>query len=364
MLRKTLTVGLAAATAAAIAINMHPGFGQAPGKAHRDSFKDAPNLHNGRFHNKRASAVSVNPCDLYTMTRDLFRDRDVRSPFAPLAVQTPEWDKDESVTWFGHSSYYVHIDDIRLLVDPMFGPAAAPLPGTGSKRYTGDLLSMIPSMPDIDAVLITHDHYDHLDYPTIQALLPRVKRFIVPLGVASHLIRWGVSQERIQELNWWEETYVKDVKVALTPSHHFSGRTMAARDRTLWGGWVIAGSESRLYISGDGGYGSHFREIGDVYGPFDLAVMEGGQYDSRWEGVHMTPEEAVQAFEDVRGRSMMLSHWAGFTLSFHSWEEPAERALAEAERKDVNLLTPHIGETTAWHAPAPQTNWWRQPAYQ
>lgn len=216
-------------------------------------------------------------------------------------------------------------------------------------------------MPPIDAVLITHDHYDYLDYLSILKLKSKVGHFFVPYGVSAHLIRWGVTKEKITELNWWDETEFQGSTIVLTPSKHFAGRGIFNRNTTLWGGWVILGKHTRFYTSGDGGHGAHFKEIGKKYGPFDITLIEGGQYDRRWSWVHMTPEEAVQAHLDVNGKNMMLIHWGAFTLAYHGWKEPVERSLIEAKKTGVNLITPKIGETVplSGELAIPISSWWK-----
>jgi len=242
----------------------------------------------------------------------------------------------------------------------MLGPVASPVSFLGPKRYNEKILDLIEELPPIDAVLITHDHYDHLDYPSIQKLKSKAAHFFVPLGVGAHLIRWGVEKVRITELNWWEEIQFQGLTFALTPSKHFSGKGIFNRNSTLWGGWVILGKQTRFFTSGDGGYDAHFKEIGEEYGPFDIALIEGGQYDRRWSWAHMFPEQSVQANVDVKGKTMMLIHWGAFTLARHSWTDPIERALKEAESKNVHLIAPKIGETILLtESPAsPPTSWW------
>ncbi|MBY0098162.1 MBL fold metallo-hydrolase [Mesobacillus maritimus] len=287
-----------------------------------------------------------------------------RSPKGQVPVSTIDWDKvkssKDSLTWFGHSAFLLSIDQKKLFVDPMLGPIASPVSFVGPKRYSEKILDLIEEMPPIDAVLITHDHYDHLDYPSIQKLKNKAGHFFVPLGVGAHLIRWGVAQDTITELNWWEEIQFQGLTLALTPSKHFSGRGIFNRNSTLWGGWVILGKQTRFFTSGDGGYDGHFKEIGEKYGPFDIALIEGGQYDRRWYWAHMFPEQSVQANVDVKGKTMMLIHWGAFTLARHSWTDPIERALKEAESKNVHLIAPKIGETILLtESPAsPPTSWW------
>ena len=267
------------------------------------------------------------------------------------------------MTWLGHSAFLLSIDNKKLLVDPMLSPIASPVSFAGIKRYKYSediMLHIIDEMPPIDAVFISHDHYDHLDYQSIVKLKSKVSHFFVPLGVSAHLIRWGVPIEKITELNWWEEMEYQGLTIALTPSRHFSGRGIFNRDTTLWGGWVILGKSTRLYASGDGGYGPHFKEIGKKYGPFDIALIEGGQYDRRWADIHMTPEQSVQANLDINGKNMILMHWGAFTLANHGWKEPIERVLIGAKKVEVNLITPKIGETVLLDSDLhiPSSAWW------
>lgn len=245
----------------------------------------------------------MNLSDYFSMMRDSISGEKDRNPSGKIPVSEIDWNRiksqEDSLTWFGHSAFLLSIDNKKMLVDPMLGPVSSPVSFAGSKRYTGDMLQMIDQMPPIDAILITHDHYDHLDYPSILKLKNKVGHFFVPLGVGAHLIRWEVEKEKITELNWWGETEFQGLTISLTPSKHFSGRGLFNRDTTLWGGLFL--EKTRFYTSGDGGYDTHFKDIGKKYGPFDIALIEGGQYDRRWSWVHMTPEEAVQAAEDVNG---------------------------------------------------------------
>jgi L-ascorbate metabolism protein UlaG (beta-lactamase superfamily) len=266
---------------------------------------------------------------------------------------------EDQVIWFGHSTLLLKVNGVKILLDPVFSKYASPVPFAGPKRYSDKLPAQIEDLPDIDAVLISHDHYDHLDYDSIRKLKGKVKQFIVPLGVAGHLTKWGVDPGQIQELDWWEEMSYQGLKVVSTPARHFSGRGGLSGGSTLWSSWVIHGAQSKVYFSGDSGYGPHFKEIGDKYGPFDLALIETGQYDVKWANIHMLPEESVQANLDVQGKVMIPIHWGGFTLALHSWTDPIERAKAAADERDVALATPRIGETVMVGASVfPTSNWW------
>ncbi|MCY8234480.1 MBL fold metallo-hydrolase [Priestia endophytica] len=346
-------------------INFHPVFGGSVKKEQKDNYSSLNNYQNGRFMNLVPTNENMGVGDMFSMLKDSFRNREERKPNRNLPIVEVDWNKvnseKDSLTWFGHSAFLLSIDGKKLLVDPMLGSVASPVSFVGSKRYSQDTLTIIERLPRIDAVLLTHDHYDHLDYPSIRKLKNKVEHFFVPLGVSPHLLRWGIVKEKITELNWWEEREFKGLTVALTPSKHFSGRGVFNRNTTLWGGWVVLGQKTRFYTSGDGGYDEHFKEIGKKYGPFDMTLMEGGQYDQRWSDIHMKPEESVQANIDVGGKRMMLIHWGAFTLAFHPWTEPVERALIEAQKEGVNMVVPKIGETIELTGEISHSSsvWWR-----
>ncbi|WP_397328133.1 MBL fold metallo-hydrolase [Paenibacillus arenilitoris] len=269
--------------------------------------------------------------------------------------------KQPSVTWFGHSASMLRLDGKTLLLDPMFGSAPSPFPFVGGKRFSDRLPFELDELPVIDAALISHDHYDHLDYGSIVRLKNKVRRFIVPLGVGPHLERWGVDPAAIEEHDWWDEFEYEGLKLACAPARHFSGRSLNDRDATLWCSWVIEGREAKVFFSGDSGYGPHFKDIGDKYGPFDLTLMECGQYDPRWANIHMMPEETVQAHLDVRGSLMIPIHWGAFTLAMHDWTDPVERALAAAARLGATVLTPRIGEPVPLGDTVyPTSKWWEE----
>lgn len=333
-----------------IFLTTHAPFGGTPDREQQEAFEEFDNYEDGAFVNEAATDTNLSFSEgLSMLWESVFPDDTEREPSGELPVELIDWDlvnsEEDSLTWFGHSTVLLSIDGKKLFIDPMLGNRASPVSFIGgSERYSDDWLDIIEDLPPIDAVFLTHDHYDHLDYKSIMELKEKVGHFFVPMGVSAHLLAWGVEREQITELNWWDELQFEGLNVALTPANHFSGRGPFNRNSTLWGGWVILGQETRFYTSGDGGYGDHFKEIGEIYGPFDIALMEGGQYNERWVSSHMTPEQAVQAHLDVQGEAMMLVHWAAFTLAFHSWTEPVERALPVAERLGVNLITPKIGE--------------------
>ncbi len=265
------------------------------------------------------------------------------------------------VTWLGHSSFLIEMEGKKILLDPVFGKYAAPHPLLGKARYNEEMPIKLEDLKDIDAVIISHDHYDHLDYPTISMIKGEVKHFFVPLGVDNHLRSWDIAKEKISVLDWWGEESWNGLEIAFTPSRHMSGRGVTDQSTTLWGSWVVKGAHKSFYFSGDGGYGDHFNAIGNKYGPFDVALMECGQYNKLWADVHMMPEETAQASLDVRAAFIIPIHWGAFTLAAHSWTEPVKRLITEAKRIGVPIATPKIGESiTVGQDALPSDKWWEQ----
>jgi L-ascorbate metabolism protein UlaG (beta-lactamase superfamily) len=261
------------------------------------------------------------------------------------------------VTWYGHSAFQLEMEGKRILIDPMFGASPSPIP-FGTKRFDYEKPIPVDDIQDIDAVILSHDHYDHLDYPTILALKDKVKHFFVPLGVGSHLKKWGVPPERITELDWWQRAELDGIELIACPARHFSGRGFSDRNATQWSSWVIKSSYHNLYFSGDSGYGAHFKEIGEKYGPFKLAMMECGQYNEAWEAIHMMPEQSVQAGLDVNAELVMPIHWAAFKLSIHEWTDPIIRFRNESERMRLPIISPVIGERFCLGQNYPREVWW------
>ena len=251
------------------------------------------------------------------------------------------------VTWLGHSTSFVEVDGARVLTDPMWSERVSPYQGIGPKRFYPPLIALA-DLPPVDAVVISHDHYDHLDMATVQAIARQTKAlFVVPLGLGAHLAYWGVPEARIVELDWWQSTRVPGTALTITctPARHASGRFVIDRDHTLWGGFALVGDAHRVYYSGDSGFFPELRTIGQKLGPFDLAMIEVGQYDQAWPDWHMGPERAAQATVLVGARRLLPVHWALFALANHGWTEPIERTLAAAKLRSVHVLTPRPGES-------------------
>lgn len=252
-----------------------------------------------------------------------------------------------SVTWFGHSSVMVDIDGKRLLFDPVFANYASPFKGSVKRFENAFHLDKddFEKFGKIDALIISHDHFDHLDHYAIKRLKDYVFRFIVPLGVADHLIRWGIDADRIIEMDWMEECTLKDLRFICTPSQHFSGRNPFRQNSSLWCSWTIVGQAGRLFFSGDSGYFKGFKEIGEKYGPFNLAMIECGQYNDMWHDIHMMPEETAKAGIDLNAMLVLPIHNSAFSLSVHSWNEPLKRFYSACEKSDINTLKVLQGET-------------------
>ncbi|PEC82188.1 hypothetical protein COK00_09600 [Bacillus cereus] len=314
-----------------------------------------------KYINQIDTDVSFKPKDIIGLMTDYFKMKTKLRPIKNLPIVLSNKDNEslESVTWFGHSASLLKIEGKKLLLDPMFGDASSPFPVFNSKRYSGTFSLEREDLQEIDAIIISHNHYDHLNYKSIMQLKDRAKHFYVPTGVAQYLIKWGVSPNKISEHNWWDEITFDNIKLVCAPARHFSGRSMTDRDCSLWCSWLILGQETKVFFSGDSGYAPHFKEIGDKYGPFDLTLMECGQYDPRWSAIHMLPEETVQAHMDVKGELLLPIHWGAFTLALHEWSDPIERVTKEANRLGVKVTTPQIGESiTLKSKDYPSSAWW------
>ena len=261
------------------------------------------------------------------------------------------------ITWFGHSTLLVEMDGQRLLLDPVWGRRCSPSRFMGPERFHPPPLPLA-SLPAVDAVLISHDHYDHLDYPTIVELSARKNvQFVVPLGVGAHLEYWGIDASRIRELDWWQETMLGSLKLVATPARHFSGRGLG-KDVTLWSGWAAIGPKHRVYYSGDTAMFEGFAQIGERFGPFDATMIEVGAYDAMWADVHLGPEQAVAAHREVRGGVLIPVHWGTFDLALHSWTEPAERVLRAARTAGVTVAIPRPGQSVDALAVPAVERWW------
>jgi L-ascorbate metabolism protein UlaG (beta-lactamase superfamily) len=261
------------------------------------------------------------------------------------------------LTWLGHSTMILEIDGARVLIDPVWGERVSPFPFFGPKRFFAPPLAMA-ELPPVDVVVISHDHYDHLDVPTVKMLLERDVQWIVPLGIGAHLESWGVKTERITELDWWADVTVNGLTITATPARHFSGRGLKGAGQTLWAGWAFRGATHRVFYSGDTAMHDDFVAIGERLGPFDFTMIEAGAYDAMWADVHLGPEQAVQAHQLVRGDVMLPVHWGLFDLALHGWTEPMERVIAAAEKAGVRVAAPKPGGMVEPALVGPVERWW------
>ncbi|MDP9797688.1 L-ascorbate metabolism protein UlaG (beta-lactamase superfamily) [Catenuloplanes nepalensis] len=283
-----------------------------------------------------------------------------RRPSRPVPLVRPDFTARDGlhVTWLGHSTSVVEIDGARVLLDPVWSDRCSPSGLAGPHRLHPMPLP-IENLPRLDAIVISHDHYDHLDLSTVRALTARQDApFLVPLGVGAHLERWGVPVRRIVELDWDEHAEAGGVRFTATAARHFSGRFLA-RDATLWSSWVLTGPEHRLFYSGDTGYFPGYAAIGEAYGPFDATIVQAGAYADPWPDIHMEPEDAVTAHREAGGGLLIPVHWGTFALAVHGWSEPPDRVWAEARARGVALAVPRPGERVDVADPPPVDGWWQ-----
>ncbi|MEM1055201.1 MAG: MBL fold metallo-hydrolase [Bacteroidota bacterium] len=333
--------------------------GRRPEGERQRRIEASPQWHDGRFRNREGTFTSPS---LGAAWEFIAGGSPNRKPQTPVPTVNPadalrQHAEGIRVTWLGHATSLVEVDGVRLLIDPVWGEHAAPTSLAGVRRFFDPPLALA-DLPPLDAVVITHDHYDHLDAPTVAALASRVPRWIAPLGVGARLEGWGVSPGAIEEHDWWDETAVESLRLVCTPARHFSGRSLFDRDTTLWCGWAIRGENGAVFAGGDGGYSSDFRTIGERLGPFDVALLEIGAYDAAWADIHMGPEQAVRAAQDVRADLLLPIHWATFDLALHGWTEPGERVLVAAKAADQNLAIPTPGEPVDPSDPPLPLAWW------
>lgn len=350
---------------------LFPVFGKAAAGQRLERMRRSPNYKGDRFANLIPTEVMVKGTSFFKLLRE-FRNRppDTAPPRRLPSVKTDLRvlpDQGAWVVWFGHSSYLLKVEGVTILVDPVFSGNAAPV-SWFAKAFAGTEVYGTGEMPEIDILLLTHDHYDHLDYKTVKGLAAKAGKVCTSLGVGAHLEAWGVVAEIIVELDWWERwdfaggvdkvgSRGGGLTFMAAPARHFSGRGFK-RGGTLWSSFVLQGRGHSLYLGGDSGYAQHFREIGERCGPFELAVLECGQYGKNWPSIHMMPEQTVQAALDLRAAALLPVHWGKFSLALHPWNEPVRRLVAAEGGKGLQLATPLIGQVVKVGGPYPTDPWW------
>ena len=349
-------------------VNFHPAFGGDVTKEEQQAYAQSKNFKNEIFVNKQKVDLVAGIGKIIKISRKFFFEKVPNGrPQDDILVHNidstniADYHSPTRLIWFGHSAFLLQMNNKTILIDPMFGDVPAPHPWLGGNRFSSTLPIAVDKLPNIDAVIISHDHYDHLDYGSIKKLKDKVGMFYVPLGVGVHLKAWDVSPEKIVELDWWQEAKHEDLVFRCTPAQHFSGRKFSNRQSTLWSSWIISSITENIFFSGDSGYGPHFKEIGERYGPFDFAMMECGQYNKMWPDVHMFPEETAQAGIDIKAAQIMPIHWGAFKLAMHPWKDPVQRVVAKAKELNIPVITPKIGEPFLINDNATaNTNWWEE----
>lgn len=333
-----------------VIVSFTPSFGADLSTKQKNLFKKYENFAQGKFNNRKAVPEKITFSRFIELGYKYLTTKVVNgTPNKPPEVMAIDSfalvNNDRTqLFWMGHSTFLLQHLGKTILFDPMFGEVPAPFDFLGNKRFNLKLPIKAEDLPKIDYVIFSHDHYDHLDYKSILQIKGKVERFLVPLGVGNHLEKWGVKKDKITELNWWENIRYDNLNFICTPAQHFSGRKFSNSQETLWASWVVQFNEASIYFSGDSGYDTHFKSIGDKYGPFNLSLLECGQYNDLWPDIHMFPEETVQAGIDLRSEKIIPIHWGAFKLAMHPWNDPVKRVLIEGKKRGINIEIPKIGE--------------------
>jgi L-ascorbate metabolism protein UlaG (beta-lactamase superfamily) len=339
----------------------------------RERTLQSPRFHNDRFHNSEPTESPIKKAKRsgLSTTSEYFFSEALKRPPAPLPVESPleTWERSAEtglrVTWLGHSTTLLEIDGYRILTDPVWSDRISPVPFVGPRRFHAAPVRM-DALPKLDAVLISHDHYDHLDYPSVREIA-RVQRdvtFYTSLGVGDRLEGLGISPSRIVELDWWEEALIGggDLAITATPSRHFSGRSLFDRNVTLWSSWVLETSKHRVFFSGDTGLTNEFSTIRDRKGPFDLVMLEVGAFHPSWSDIHLGPDNALVAHRMLGGNVLLPVHWGTFDLALHAWDEPIETLATRAQEIGTQVVTPRLGRAIEPSQIERIDPWWREVA--
>lgn len=342
-----------------------PSLGALPSGERLQRIEKSPNYADGEFHYLERTDVWTGGGKTDYLKQVFFGESHKTAPDAPLPVVWTDLAKldvnRDVAVWLGHSTVYLQLGGKRILIDPVFSSYTSPVSFI-STAFKGTYPYTAEGMPELDYIIISHDHWDHLDYPTLTALRTKVKAIIVPLGLGAHLERWGFSMEMIHEGDWYDKVQLEpNIAIHVLPSRHFSGRAIS-ENKTLWAGFLIETQHRKVFYSGDGGYGPHFAEIGKRFGGVDLAILENGQYDTHWGHMHMMPEEAAQAAVDLQAKTALPVHAGRFSLASHAWDDPYKRIAKASEGRQFRLVTPRMGEVADLDQAQVFPLWWRQPA--
>lgn len=337
-------------------------FGKLPKKVRLERIKNSPNYIDGNFQNLTPTDPLLKEASIWKILDEFFNKPDFVKPKTTLPSVKTDLKLIDTTTptivWFGHSSYLIKSKSVTILVDPVMSGYASPFSFI-AKAFKGSNVYQVEDLPTIDIVLITHDHYDHLDYQTITKIITKKTRFCTSIGVGSHLEYWGVNPENISELDWFENlTFNENTVLTALPARHFSGRGIK-RAQSLWSSFALTIDGFKLYLGGDSGYDTHFEAIGQKYGPFDLAILEAGQFGKYWPFIHMFPEQTIKAAQELKAKVLMPVHWGKFALSMHNWNDPIEKVVLYAKEGNLAITTPLIGEPVLIGGNYPQTEWWK-----
>jgi L-ascorbate metabolism protein UlaG (beta-lactamase superfamily) len=343
----------------------HPKFGKLPEGSRLERMQQSPNFVDGEFRNlTETPRLTSNDGMVSILFKNLTTSVERLRPTGRIpTVKTDLHGLDKGrdlVIWLGHSSYFIQLGGKRMLVDPVLSGYGAPLPFF-NQAFDGTTLYTSDDIPDIDYMLITHNHWDHLDYETAIALEPKVRQVVTPLGLGAYFEHWGYSADRLLEGDWYDSWNLDGLKIHVMPARHYSGRTLR-RNGSLWAGFVVESRDRRIFLGGDSGYGDHFARIGAMFDGFDLVALDTGQYDPRWAYIHMNPEEAVKAAQDLGAKRLLPGHVGRFALARHAWDEPFERIQALSDNASYSLVIPMIGEALCLDGDATQHahGWWRE----
>lgn len=352
-----LIIILVIAIIAVLFIKLWQPFGQGITNNDKKLYSEKTDLfYDGTFHGNPEISVMND-------SRSEFSDHEQTIPKGEIPVHQLTSIHDASVDdlkwiWFGHSSSMLQMQGLNILIDPVFSEYASPVQGFGAKRFS-DLPITKENLPIIDVLVISHDHYDHLDYGTIKDIDDKVKSYCVPLGVEKHLIRFGVDENKIHSMAWWEEVKISGLTITSTPGRHYTGRLPWQNNTTLWSGYVFQNEKYKSYYTGDTGYGEHFKEIYDKFGVMDFVMLEDGQYDKSWEAIHLLPEQGIQAAKELQARWVVPVHWGTFSISYHAWNDSIKQITELAKEENINVATPRIGEIVDYqNIQQFQEKWW------